>query len=258
MPYTALMTDAIAHRPLPATLLLRLDARVKVLLLVVFTASVFFVESPWALLGEAVALAALFALGRCQAREVLGLLPPVLAIALFSLAFNALGPSLSPTWDGFLRGSVLALRILVLALASILVTLTSASEALTAAIGWFLAPLRFVRVPVDDIAVTLGMAIRFIPLVADECRQVKQAQWSRGASFGEGPLPARLSASVAVMAPLLAGLFRHGTAVARAMDSRCYGACSRRSSLHVPRMRPADWAVLAAGVALCVGLAAAC
>lgn len=159
---------------------------------------------------------------------------------------------------GFARGCFYALRILLLVVASLLVCFTTTSTALMQAFSSFLAPLRALRVPVDDIASVLSIALRFIPLVAEELGRIHDAQWSRGAKFSEGGLATRLRAWATVMVPLFVGMFRRADALAVAMDARCYGMPgARRSSLARRRFDAKAALTLVVGVAVCVALAVA-
>lgn len=268
----------------------RLDARVKVVLLAAATVALFLART-WAGLGLAALLtAAVLALSGLPPRRVLALATPVYVIAAFSVAFNVLsgadaaaaaqaaahGASLAqavaeaglpmPAAEalgraaaalfpeaGLGRGLFFGLRIVLLAWGSLLVSLTSTSTELTDALRSFLAPLGRVRVPVDDVATALALAVRFIPLLAEEFCQVRDAQWSRGSALDGGPA-ARLKAWAAVMIPLFVGLFRRADALAQAMDARCYGAPGRRTSLAARRLGARDLAALAAGLALCVAV----
>lgn len=268
----------------------RLDARVKVVLLAAATVALFLTRT-WAGLGLAVLVTVVaLAMSSLPLRRVLALAAPVYAIAAFSVAFNALsgadaaaaaqaaahGASLAqaaasaglpaPVADalgrvacalspeaGLGRGLFFGLRIVLLAWGSLLVSLTSTSTELTDALRSFLAPLRPLRVPVDDVATALALAVRFIPLLADEFCQVRDAQWSRGSAW-DGGLVARLKVWTAVMIPLFVGLFRRAGALAQAMDARCYGAPGPRTSLAARRLGARNLAALAAGLALCVAV----
>lgn len=245
-----------------------LDARVKVALLAAYSVALFAAGS-WAGLGLAtLLLAGVLAVSDLPWRRVLGMAAPVYVIAAFSVAFNALssglpaaeGPSgvstalaaLAPD-AGLGRGLFFGLRIVLLAWASLIVSYASTSTELTDALRSFLAPLGRVRVPVDDVACALALAVRFIPLTAEELCRVGNAQWSRGSALGGG-LAARVRAGAAMMVPLFVGLFRRADALALAMDARCYGAPGRRTSLAARRLGARDLAALAAGLALCVAV----
>lgn len=122
--------------------------------------------------------------------------------------------------------------MILLVLGSFIVVLTTTSTALTDALRSFVSPLRVLHVPADDIAMVFSMAIRFIPLMAQEICAIHDAQFSRGASFHRGGLWQRLSAWPPVFIPLFVGMFRRADKLSVAMDARCYGVRGgRRTSL---------------------------
>lgn len=261
----------------------RLDTRVKIILLVAYSAMLFGVDT-WAGMGaSAVVFALCLAASGISVRHVLGLAAPAYVLAVFSVAFNmfafatpdaqaaaqhavASGDLLAGVYPlfggfsfsvpGFLRGLFFAARIVLLVLASFVVCLTSTSTELTSALGRFLSPLAKLGVPTDDAAMVLSIALRFIPLTAEELGRVRDAQWSRGAKFDEGGVWQRLCAWQAVFVPLLVRLFRRADALAQAMEARCYGF-GKRTCLQESRMSATSVAVLTGGCALCLLIGAA-
>jgi energy-coupling factor transport system permease protein len=158
--------------------------------------------------------------------------------------------------EGCVRGLFYALRILLIVWASFVVTFTTASHELTGSFSSFLSPLRALRAPVDDIAMVLSLALRFIPLVAAEFASIRAAQVSRGAAYGTGSPWKRISGYSTVMVPLFVGMFRRADRMADAMDARCYGA-GERTQLNPRSFTAASAAVLLAGTLLCIALALA-
>ena len=263
------------------------DARVKTVLLAVYSVTLFLVDT-WAGLGLcALAFATVLGLSGIPPQRVFGIVVPVYVLAALTVAFNAftfdvgqatlanmsggevgsasLFSSLPPVAlvgsfgfvpAGFARGCFFAARILLLVFASLVVSFTSTSTELTDALASFLSPLRRLRVPVDDIAMVLSLALRFIPVTAEEFGRVYDAQWSRGAAFGEGSLWRRLRAWQTVFVPLFVGLFRRADALARAMDARCYGAPDvRRTSLSAKPFSVRSALFLAVGMLVCAAFA---
>ena len=146
--------------------------------------------------------------------------------------------------------------MILLVLGSFIVVLTTTSTALTDALRSFVFPLRALHVPADDIAMVFSMAIRFIPLMAQEVCAIHDAQFSRGTSFHRGGLWRRVSAWPPVFIPLFVGLFRRADKLSVAMDARCYGARGgRRTSLRDYRMTIASGVVLALGLGLLAAIA---
>lgn len=262
------------------------DARTKIALLAAYSVTLFLVQAWWALGACAAAFAILLAVSRIPVRKVFSLSAPLLVIAAFAVVFNSFsldaGTAASPgglggvsagvlaqadpvlisgTFGfvpaGFARGCFYAARIVLLVMASLLVSFTTTSTELTQAFSSFLRPLRAVRAPVDDIASVLSIALRFIPLVAEELGRIHDAQWSRCARFGEGGLVQRLRAWATVLVPLLVGMFRRADDLAVAMDARCYGMPGiRRTSLARKAFTAGDGVCLAVGLAVCAALAA--
>ena len=262
------------------------DARVKIVLLAMYSVTLFLVDTWSGLVLCGALFAAAAVSSRIPLRRFFALLVPVYVLAAFAVVFNgfafdvgqaapgaappvmgqepglfgslppvALVGSFGLVPAGLARGCFFAVRIVLLVTASLVVTYTTTSTALTDALADFLRPLRRLRVPVDDIAMVFSLALRFIPVTAEEFGRVHDAQQARGASFSEGGLWERLRAWQTVLIPLFVGLFRRADALAVAMDARCYGAQPHRTSLHDRRLAGRSLAVLAAGLALCIAVA---
>ena len=256
----------------------RVDARVKLVLLVAYTVALFLVATWWGM-GVLVLVLAVLLVVSCLPLGVLGRsLIPVYVLMAFAVVCNAL--ALDPTaavayglggasagvfedaapialaagvWfvpAGLVRALFFCVRVLALVLASLLVAYSTPATQLTAGFAWFIRPLGRLRAPVDDIALTFTLALRFIPLAFEELQLVKLAQMARGASFGVGGLVKRVSAWAPVLIPWLVGLYRRATRIAIAMDMRASGLGPRRTSLQRLALRPADVGILFVGVAL--------
>jgi len=240
--------DSVVHR---------LDARVKLALVIAYTV-VLFSSRGFAGLGvAAVAAVGAVVAARLPWRLALRGLRPVLWLLLFTLIANSLRwqPVVTPlrlgpigvSGQGMLTGLFFAARIVLLVVGTSVLTLTTSPVALTDALSSVMAPLRHLRVPVDDAAMMFSIALRFVPTTAEEAEKIIVAQTARGAAFDEGGLVKRTRAWIPVLVPLFVNLFRRADDLAIAMESRCYTGVGR-TRLRELRMRTADWAVLAAGV----------
>lgn len=263
------------------------DARVKLVLLAAYSATLFLVHT-WIGLGLCALLFAAVAMASTvPARRLFGLMLPVYVIVAFTVVFNAFSFDVAQAaaagapsglgdvsagflgaWSpialfgtfgfvpaGFARGCFFAVRIILLVVGSLVVTYTTTSTELTNALSSFLCPLRRLGVPVDDIAMVFSLALRFIPVTAEELARVHDAQQARGASFDAGGLWQRLRAWQTVLIPLFVGLFRRADSLAVAMDARCYGAPDvERTSLAPRAFSLASGVVLATGLAVCAVL----
>jgi energy-coupling factor transporter transmembrane protein EcfT len=240
------------------------DPRVKLVLLCAATLAVFAVEAWWGLAAFLLATAALEVSARVsagEARRAVGPLVPVLAVVVLANALRfdgtgevALWGALSASPAGCARGLKVAVRVVCALGFSLVMTKTTTATELTDALEALMGPLRRVGVPVDDLALMLSVAVRFIPLVGEQLELVATAQRARGARVGEGGPVRRVTSWVPVMIPLVVGLFRRADALAASMESRCYTG-QGRTRLVGGALRGRDVAVLLAGVALCVAAA---
>lgn len=258
----------------------RVDARVKLLLLVAFTVALF-VASTWRALGVlAVVLLVLLWASRLPGGTLARTLIPLYVLMLFAVLFNSLtfNPEGATAYSlgsasagafgqaqplalvaglwflpaGLVRSLFYCVRVMSMVLASLLVAYSTPSTQLTAAFSWYLQPLGKLRVPVEDIALTFTLALRFIPLAFEELQQVKLAQMARHAAFDAGSLLARMRAWGPVLVPWLVSLYRRAERVAVAMDVRAYGLGRKRTHLTPLAASALDAAVLALGLVVCV------
>ncbi|MEE8715689.1 MAG: energy-coupling factor transporter transmembrane protein EcfT [Coriobacteriales bacterium] len=244
----------------------RLDARAKVVLLAVATAAAFHIESLWALAAccavAVLATARLRVRGASLARSLLPLAVGLLMIWLaYAVRLDGSGDvagvgSAGLSSAGMLQGAVTVSRFLLLALLALIVGVTTPVEAVSAALVSILRPLGALRVPVDDLATLLTLALRFIPMCAEQLDRVVDAQRARGAAMSSGSFARRIMAWVPVFIPLFVGVFRRCEALADAMQARCYRGRGR-THLAQPALSRRDVAATVAGCVLLVAMAAA-
>lgn len=128
-------------------------------------------------------------------------------------------------------------------------TLTTTITGLAKGIEALLAPLRRIRVPGHEAAMTLAIAYRFVPTVADELERLMKAQASRGADFGgtgRMRFVQRARQLVPITVPLFVGAFRRAERLIMATESRCYVGGKGRTPIWLPALGQRDWLVLAA------------
>lgn len=234
----------------------RLDARVKIGLLFAYSVALLLVRS-WAGLGlMATLFVVALAASRLPLRRVFGMGMALYVLVGSVVLFNGLrGP------EGWATGCLTGARMLLLLWMSYILCLSSTATQLNDGLASLLGPLRRLRVPVDDVALALSLALRFIPEVSRAFERVAAAQRSRGAHLDDGGPFVRARAWAAVFAPVMASLFRSADGLGCALEARCYGlgaaqgrpaGTSGRTRLDPARIGPSDVATLVAGCALCV------
>jgi energy-coupling factor transporter transmembrane protein EcfT len=237
-----------------------LDARVKVLLLLLATIAVFARPTVLVIGACCVALGVLLALSGVSADSMVRAVRPCVVILVFVLVANlfvfdgsgdvvilhGFGMSLA----GLERGFGAIVRIILLIGLALVVSATTTSTELADAVVWLLGPLGVLGVPVGDVAMVLSIALRFIPICAGEFDRIVAAQRARGRDFGAGSLLDRVKAWGSVLVPVVVALFGHADRLADAMRDRCYRGRGRTSMAE--RLGGVDTVVLAFGCALFV------
>ena len=154
--------------------------------------------------------------------------------------------------EGLRQAGFLSARLLILILIGSVLTLTTAPVALTDALAWLGRPLRRLRVPSDELALMVTIALRFIPTLLMELDTIMRAQRARGADFSRGGPLRRARSLVPVLVPLFVVSFRRADELALAMEARCYTPGAARTRLHPLRARPGDFVLLAVTAAVIV------
>ena len=93
---------------------------------------------------------------------------------------------------------------------------------LTDAIERLIMPLKYLKVPVHELAMMMTIAMRFIPTLVDETEKIINAQKARGADFESGNLIKRIKALFPIFIPLIISSFKRAFELADAMSCRCY------------------------------------
>ena len=229
------------------TLVHRLDARAKLVLLLIATVAAFAAPAPWGLAVVAAGLAVALVASKTSPATVLLGLRPAAVILLLSLVSNAVVLIGQPGFSlaGLTRSAVVICRIALVVGFALSFSATTAPPAIADAIASLLAPLGRLGAPVGSVAMSSSIALRFIPLTVEEMERIRCAQRARGARLDEGGLTARLRSWAQVLVPLVVGLFRRADELASAMCDRCY---TGEQTALLGRLTAMDWAALLGGV----------
>jgi energy-coupling factor transport system permease protein len=145
-------------------------------------------------------------------------------------------------------GLALGLRIAAIALAGSLALATIDPADLAAGL------IGQLHVP-DRLAIGALASLRLIPILGAEWRTIGLARRARGVDAGRNPVAA-LRLTLSALVTLLVSAIRRATRLALAMDARGFDARTERTTARPPRMRRADWLLLAASGALGVAAVA--
>ncbi|MFE1746359.1 energy-coupling factor transporter transmembrane component T family protein [Coleofasciculus sp. H7-2] len=129
--------------------------------------------------------------------------------------------------------------------------LTTAPEEITAGIESLMEPLRAFKIPVTEIALTLTLSLRFIPLVLEEVQNLVRSVRTRAINWKKLGIRKSLQLWLMVAERLLENLLLRADQIASAMKVRGFTSPDRhRVQWHQLRLKKSDWAGLVSLVVL--------
>ena len=143
--------------------------------------------------------------------------------------------SLEVKWDAFCQSGYIVMRLILMIALTMVLTSTTKPMDMTYAFEWYMTPLKVVRFPAHEIAMTLSIALRFIPTLLDETERIMKAQASRGVDFNHGGLFKRFGAVIALIIPLFVSALERSEELANAMIVRGYDPRAKRTRYRLLR-----------------------
>ncbi len=238
------------------SLLHRLDPRVKMILLILYTMVVFGVKS-FSILGILFALVLLLwksaGLPLSRLKKYLAYLTGMIVFLIIIQSFflpgniNLVKPIFPEGFPilpgrgfvslkGIVMGVLLGFRLFVLIM--LMPTFIMTTTVNEMAVGMVRMGLPY------KIAYLATTSINMIPSLQDEATTIMEAQKMRGFSvFEEGRFREKMKAFPALVVPLVIGAMRRAQAMGVAMDARAFGAGKSRTYRLTLKMTGSDWAV---------------
>ena len=244
----------------------RLDPRVSMIATLAIMFSAFAIGSFRQLLLAVAFIGAVLAVGRLSVRRLIKSVHMFLALFVVCGLLNVffvrsgsaiahLGP-VSITDDGIRVAALYSCRFAVVIIVGAAFLSTITPTAMTDAFESLLSPFARFGLHVQEIALVLSLALRFLPTLGAETKAIVDAQAARGGTIETGPFMARVRAMAAIVVPVFAGTIRHADNLSLALDARCYEEGVDRTHWRVMRLRRRDGLACCAVMAYLVALTA--
>ena len=224
-------TESVIHK---------LDPRVKLVATICFIISLFVVKSWIGYVLAAAFLVTMIKLSRVPFKFMVKGMKAIVFILIITAVFNLFltpGETLVTVWrftitkEGLQTAVMMAIRLSFLIIGSSVMTLTTTPNSLTDGLEKLMKPLKYLKVPVHEIAMMMSIALRFIPILLEETDKIMKAQIARGADFESGNLIKKAKAMVPLLVPLFISAFRRANDLAMAMEARCYRGGEGRTKM---------------------------
>ena len=250
----------------------RMDARAKLAATILFMVAVFFPMATWTMTLVAQGFLLLFvsfilASTKTRLRSILTSLKSLWVMVLFLLIIYILVPKATNTlgvawtwngwtvyWDSFAEAARVIVRLVMMIMIAMALTSSTKPLDLTYALQWYLSPLKPLHFPVEEVAMTISIALRFIPTLLEDAMRVMRAQSSRGVDFAHGNLWKRITGLTSLIIPLFVSSFLRSEELANAMECRCYDPREKRTKYRKLHFRASDIFLLLAMAAIAAGI----
>ena len=124
-------------------------------------------------------------------------------------------------------------RLIIMLSLSLVLTATTKPLELTNALEFLMKPLKAIKFPVHEIAMTISLALRFIPTLLEETDRIMKAQASRGVDFQNGKFKEKIKAIIALIIPLFISALARSEDLANAMEARGYNPSAKRTKYRI-------------------------
>ena len=188
--------------------------------------------------------------------------PLIITVVLMNSFFASTGKILFRFWifsfsiDGLLNGLRITLKLFYVALLSEYLTGVLSESSLRDAIGTVIYPLGFLRIPTGDLSMIISLALRFIPLLKEECSNIIYAERARGAYSSSKGIINRSRELFPLVIPLFIAVFRRADEIALSMEAKGWKS-GERIEWHSPHFSGPDHAAIIMAIslmALCIYL----
>jgi len=136
----------------------------------------------------------------------------------------------------------MSLRFLVLVESFSVFFLTTSPDHLSLALEQTRVPYEF--------TFAFTTAVRFVPVLAEEAQTIMDAQKARGLELERGNFLKRIRNYIPILIPLIVSAIRRSLELAEAMESRAWGATSKRTNLYVLKMKSGDFTLMMLSIIL--------
>lgn len=241
----------------------KMDARMKIILILLLIVTIFLCKNIISLTAIIICAFALVLVSKIPVKTVLKSIKPLAVIILITAILNLFYGEGEPlvqlgrlkiTANGIETAVFMAVRIITLVVISSLLTYTTSPTELTDALERLLKPLKLIKIDIHSIAMTMTIALRFIPTLIEEIEKIMSAQKSRGADMDSGGLIHRAKALIPVLIPLFVSAFRRAGELAYAMECRCYRGGEGRTKMKVMKFSARDFIALGCVTAFMAGI----
>ena len=233
----------------------RLDARFKITAVLIIMVCVFMTRgfisiAPLVILALCIQFASRVPVG-FTLRGYSLLVRTMLFFIPFQILFYRIQPNMDVTYywqwwivsitkEGIINGLYIFTRVIVLYHVINMLMFTTTMIDLSDAVELMLDPLKRLKFPINELVMTMTVALKFVPLLITELERLIRAQMARGVRFDQGNAIQRAKHLGSVLIPLFVNALNRAEVLIVAMNARCYRGGAGRTKRRTMQAHLAD------------------
>jgi energy-coupling factor transport system permease protein len=128
---------------------------------------------------------------------------------------------------------------------------TTKPNDLTYGLEKLFSPLKSFNIPVNELALSLSLSIRFIPIVFEQSDKILKSQISRGLDFG-GNILDKTNKLISVLFPIFKLSMLRSESIADSLDLRLYNPKRNRTKYKLYKMTSYDDGIIVIHILLLI------
>ncbi|NLI91136.1 MAG: energy-coupling factor transporter transmembrane protein EcfT [Peptococcaceae bacterium] len=243
------------------SLIHHLDARVKLIAFILLISTIILTDSVPGYCSLMVLTAGLLFVSKVKLKTALGFIQSLFLFLMVIFVMNTLffdsAQPICSWWifhislGGMAQGANVVLRVIFLMIFSSVLMATTAPMEAAFALKSLLRPLQYIRIPTEDLAIMISVAVQFIPVLMEETEMIRKAQTARGAKFESARLREKAASVMPLVIPIFLGAFRRADELSLAMEARGYRGGKNRTQNKQKPLRKQDILALLTAAAVC-------
>ena len=132
------------------------------------------------------------------------------------------------------------LRLISVVLYTSILTMTTPPTEITYGLEQLLSPFKIIKLPVNKIALSISLALRFIPTLIDEGNKILKSQASRGIDYYNSDLKGKFMGIMSMIVPMFVITLKKADDLADSMTVRLYNVNAKRTNFRVNKWHSFD------------------
>jgi energy-coupling factor transport system permease protein len=149
---------------------------------------------------------------------------------------------------------ILILKFIMIIIYTSGLTFTTSSNEITYGLEKSFGFLKYIKVPVSELALTIALALRFIPTVLETANKILKSQASRGIDFKHSKINGKIRALASMLAPMFILSFKRADDLGNAMEVKLYNYSDNRTNYRMNKWNNMDTVLIVVQVIIVIGV----